>query len=584
MALREQYRWKVSGHARRLVDDLFRTPFVTVPEAQQALGVSNATARKAVLELQEWGMLEELAARRWPRAYIARPILDAIQAPLEDLRLRSEAKPKGAPLKTGTDLEEPPEKPAERHMAEAMALIDEARRWGVQVRLMGGLAVRRYCTDLGFMDREYSDIDLVGLSVQNRELHEVFTRLGYAENRAVTEATGAGQLQYVKTEVLEGAGGAYRIGAGHGDDRPAPLVDHVDLFMDVMRMDHDLDVRDRLLVDDYAISPADAFIGKLQIGRLNAKDAHDVIALLKDVPLRQADDETSLCLPYVAETCASDWGLCQDVLDQHRRRPRDGRRLRPRRGGDRSCVRPSRGAARGHRGRGEVRGLAAPRPGRQARGLAARHRGHRGHGRHRAGVGLAPRPRLTPRRPRGAYARSPGHRLRQDRANERRQTMAYVLIEHRVGDFETFRQVYLDDAERRERLGSQGGVVFRVADDPDNVIVMLEWDTVERARDFAGSLELEQAMEWSTSNVATPRVTVLDEVDGFAALRPSRYDTGRHARRAEGRGRNGVRSPRTRDPRLRHAQAGLHRRRRAPPAHGLPRRTHLARGGRPQPR
>jgi hypothetical protein len=88
--------------------------------------------------------------------------------------------------------------------------------------------------------------------------------------------------------------------------------------------------------------------------------------------------------------------------------------------------------------------------------------------------------------------------------------MAYVLIEHRVGDFETFRQVYLDDADRRERLGSKGGLVFRVADDSNNVIVMLEWETLEGAREFAGSLELEQAMEWSTSNVATPRVTVLD--------------------------------------------------------------------------
>jgi hypothetical protein len=187
---------------------------------------------------------------------------------------------------------------------------------------MGGLAVRRYCSDLGFMDREYSDVDLVGFSVQNRALHDVFTGLGYAENRLVTEATGAGQLQYVKTEVLEGAG-AYRIGAGAGEGagaregaaRPdAPLVDHVDLFMDVMRMDHDLDVRDRLLIDDYAISPADAFIGKLQIGRINEKDVHDVIALLKDVPLRTVDDEHSICLPYVAETCAGDWGLCQDVL------------------------------------------------------------------------------------------------------------------------------------------------------------------------------------------------------------------------------------------------------------------------------
>jgi hypothetical protein len=78
-------------------------------------------------------------------------------------------------------------------------------------------------------------------------------------------------------------------------------------------MDHDLDVRARLLVDDYAISPADAFIAKLQIGQINEKDAHDVIALLKDVPLRRADDESSVCLPYVAETCAGDWGLHRDV-------------------------------------------------------------------------------------------------------------------------------------------------------------------------------------------------------------------------------------------------------------------------------
>jgi hypothetical protein len=89
--------------------------------------------------------------------------------------------------------------------------------------------------------------------------------------------------------------------------------------------------------------------------------------------------------------------------------------------------------------------------------------------------------------------------------------MAYVLIEHRVGDFATFQEVYLDDAERRERLGCRGGVVFRVADDPDNVIVMLEWETLDGAREFAGSLELEQAMEWSTSNVSTPRVTVLEQ-------------------------------------------------------------------------
>jgi hypothetical protein len=85
-----------------------------------------------------------------------------------------------------------------------------------------------------------------------------------------------------------------------------------------------------------------------------------------------------------------------------------------------------------------------------------------------------------------------------------------VLIEHEVGGYETLKTVFLDDAERRRRLGSRGGSVYRAADDPNNVIVVLEWDGVEHAREFAGSLELKQAMAWPTSTMATPRATVLE--------------------------------------------------------------------------
>jgi len=88
--------------------------------------------------------------------------------------------------------------------------------------------------------------------------------------------------------------------------------------------------------------------------------------------------------------------------------------------------------------------------------------------------------------------------------------MAFVLIEHRVGDFDRFKKVFQDDAERRGGMGCRGGVVYRVADDPGIVIVVLEWATLEAARDFAGTLELEEAVEWASSDIATPRVTVLD--------------------------------------------------------------------------
>ncbi len=87
---------------------------------------------------------------------------------------------------------------------------------------------------------------------------------------------------------------------------------------------------------------------------------------------------------------------------------------------------------------------------------------------------------------------------------------AYVLIEHVVGDFEVFRRVYENDGPRRGRLGSKGAKVLRAAGNPNEVVILLEWRDLEGAHRFAESLELEEAMKWSTSNVATPRVTVLE--------------------------------------------------------------------------
>ena len=101
--------------------------------------------------------------------------------------------------------------------------------------------------------------------------------------------------------------------AGERSSYEPPLVDHIDIFLDVMRMDHDIDVSERLEIDDYAISPADAFIAKMQIGKINQKDVHDVIALVKDVPLRDVDDDASLDLLHIAQVCSDDWGLYQDI-------------------------------------------------------------------------------------------------------------------------------------------------------------------------------------------------------------------------------------------------------------------------------
>jgi len=367
-------RTLLKGQALRLADELFRTPCMTVTEAQKVLGVTNPTARRAVRELEAAGMLQEWDEKRWPRVYLARPVLDAVLHPVEDLRSAAGGTRSGAVLKSGAGERKEPVRRADRLMSEAMAMIDAARARGVELRLTGGLAIRRHCVDLDFMDREYSDIDFVGRSDQNKALHEALVALGYTENRYVTQSTDASQLQYIKNEALEeartrqiaereraqsSAREQARVQAGEEErsraeaaaqdsavsqDRAsaqdgapadgeaparaaaaephrsvppapdeAPLFDHVDIFMDVMRMDHDVDVRDRLDVDEYAISPVDAFIAKMQIGKINQKDIHDVIALVKDVPLREIDDDLSIDVPYLADVCSRDWGLYHDI-------------------------------------------------------------------------------------------------------------------------------------------------------------------------------------------------------------------------------------------------------------------------------
>jgi hypothetical protein len=206
-------------------------------------------------------------------------------------------------------------RPADRLVAEAETIIAAAARHEARLRLTGGLAVRRFCSDLEFMDREFSDIDLVGRAAQSARVSKAFAELGYEENRYVSHSTGGAQLQFVKRpRLLESR--AHFLKRPHQLDSQiltTPTVDHVDVFLDVMRMDHDVDLRDRLEIDDLAISPVDILITKLQIGQPAEKDVHDVIALVKDLPLGESRGNAAIDLPHLAWLCSRDWGMCHDI-------------------------------------------------------------------------------------------------------------------------------------------------------------------------------------------------------------------------------------------------------------------------------
>lgn len=82
LSLREKLRKRLAnqGNAVRLLDELFKNPFVTVARAAKLLSVTNPTARQAVKRLEDAGILQETTGREWGRLYLARPILKIVDA------------------------------------------------------------------------------------------------------------------------------------------------------------------------------------------------------------------------------------------------------------------------------------------------------------------------------------------------------------------------------------------------------------------------------------------------------------------------------------------------------------------------
>ena len=72
--------------------------------------------------------------------------------------------------------------------------------------------------------------------------------------------------------------------------------------------------------------------------------------------------------------------------------------------------------------------------------------------------------------------------------------MPSLLIRCHVADYLAWKAVFDEHECARRANGSQGGWLFRDADDPHEVLLLLAWDDLERARLFADSDDLREAM------------------------------------------------------------------------------------------
>lgn len=88
--------------------------------------------------------------------------------------------------------------------------------------------------------------------------------------------------------------------------------------------------------------------------------------------------------------------------------------------------------------------------------------------------------------------------------------MTFVLVHHKVKDFDQWKPGFEDHMSSRKKAGSKGGQVFRSADDPNDVVVLLEWEDLDAARRFVDNPELPELMQ-KHGVIGKPAILFLEE-------------------------------------------------------------------------
>jgi hypothetical protein len=182
-------------------------------------------------------------------------------------------------------------------------IVDEGRRLvelattnNLTLRLLGGVAIAIRCPSAasGRLQRTYGDLDFASPRRTARQLRSMLESAGYSAERLFNAMHGDQRLIY----------------QDEAQNR------HLDIFVGTFRMCHELDLESRLELHPLTLSLADLLLTKLQIVKLNTKDAHDVLALLVDHPVvTDAPDAEAIDGGYIAGICARDWGWYTTVTD-----------------------------------------------------------------------------------------------------------------------------------------------------------------------------------------------------------------------------------------------------------------------------
>ena len=175
---------------------------------------------------------------------------------------------------------------------ESIRLIQAADISHIDLRLIGGLAVKLRCPSAGHrsLERKYADVDFVTDREGSIELPAFLAQMGYVPNKTFNTLSGDRRQLYYDLERER----------------------QIDIFIGDFSMCHKIPMQARFHVDEITVPLAELFLTKAQIVQVNDKDILDMFALLLDHEIGAEDGEL-INGARIAELCARDWGLYTTV-------------------------------------------------------------------------------------------------------------------------------------------------------------------------------------------------------------------------------------------------------------------------------
>jgi hypothetical protein len=179
----------------------------------------------------------------------------------------------------------------------AITLIENAQKNGIELRLLGGLAIKAHSLDSKVMEkapflREYDDMDFAVSSSQSFELMKFFREIGLGENRRFNSLNGKKRMIFY-----------------YGDEDTGTKMD---IFVGNFEMCHNIDFNSRLINDIYTVPLAELFLTKLQIVQINQKDITDTLGMMLAHEVGENDDDKINCI-QIGKLCGCDWGLYHTI-------------------------------------------------------------------------------------------------------------------------------------------------------------------------------------------------------------------------------------------------------------------------------